>query len=1132
MAGTIGEYGVGDRRLMWRLDPLRQASLVNDDAVAGGRVELGPAHWVLLALVLWRHPFPRDELLQLLWPGAPAAGARNNLKQRVFQLHRRMARARLVLLGDILKPGPDLGGFLLPDEAAWAKDPERSAGPFLVGPDIGDAPKLREAIDAVRAHLQAARIRALRGFLEEASRRGDAWQALVYSAHLLELDPCSDVAVRRRMQLLYAEGRVPEALDAYRAFEGRLLRETLGEAEAETRALAAEIEAALRAGSRVPGSRLSVSLLRPPLFVGRGTELRRLRMACSARRVAVILGDLGIGKSRLVQESLATETRALFIKIRPGETGIPFGALSRLVREARDKAPGIGIEAWRSQLAKILPEVGVPAPDQGPVGVHLLWQALRGYFAAVGAAAVTTAIVVEDLHFGDDGTLDALEQLLGYDAGDTIAWVVTSRHPEPGSRAEALVASLVRSSFADVMALQALGVDEVVELMGAMDLGRLPVRSLAAQLQRRVGGNPLFLLEALKYLAEDAALPKDPADLTIHVPPTALALAQARLSRLSARAQQVAQVAAVADIDFTAALLEAVLDRSLLDLSAAAGELERAGIMRGTEFTSDLMQEAAERSIPSLVLPEFHRRVASALHPSGCPPARLAHHWREAGASIEAGKCFHEAAVAAWRAARGSEASEMFANAASCFEVCGERALQFQSRQQRIATLRHSDDLAHALRDAQSLLELAESDEERALACLSLARVRMDLGDPRAALASLAGTERLVYGCSNESLRFDFEMHMSNALIYTGEWDEARRHLVRAREWLDTDADDTAQRRMTYHAALATLKQFTGPVEDAEENLRTACILALEAQDLAMLHLLRNNLAQVLLRRGKASEALPLARSMRTLGDELGMGGTARIVGTVTLGAACLASGHYIEGLRTLEPLLQESEPASVWHETARTVLATIWIRLSQPAKAQHLLRVADDALAGHPALKAQRTFTRIELALAQDRNPDRDAIAFALRDAETSKQPNLVVSLHWHCRAALGDRTSSASFERICADALESGFDAAAALGQTMLAAWALSEGNPQASAQHAKTAMKVWPDIDIITVYKPAVYLELYRVFAALGDLSSATRVLGLAMGWLRSRALPDLPEPLRARFLGAHSTNRALRRLATDA
>ncbi|MFO0208727.1 MAG: AAA family ATPase, partial [Betaproteobacteria bacterium] len=140
---------------------------------------------------------------------------------------------------------------------------------------------------------------------------------------------------------------------------------------AETEALARALRTALAPPkTALPAAvPVPITVLRPPRMIGRQRELAALRAAQAGQRVALLLGEPGLGKSRLLAELTDGQPRCAQVAGRPGDAGVPYSTLVRLLRgvfAARPDAIATD-DRRRTALARLLPELApaLPLPADG-----------------------------------------------------------------------------------------------------------------------------------------------------------------------------------------------------------------------------------------------------------------------------------------------------------------------------------------------------------------------------------------------------------------------------------------------------------------------------------------------------------------------------------------------------------------------------------------------------------------------------------------------------------------------------------------------------------------------------------------------------------------------------------------------
>jgi DNA-binding CsgD family transcriptional regulator len=299
-------------------------------------------------------------------------------------------------------------------------------------------------------------------------------------------------------------------------------------------------------------------------MVGRAGELRRLTGLAGApdAQVAMIAGEPGVGKSRLVQELLADlppAGRVLVGQADPGTLGRPF----ELLLGALD-----GAVAGDGAGAALLREMGESA-----LGAT---ERLRLALAAV--ERIDPAVVVfEDLHWADSESMALFERLGDLPGGRLM--VGTYRPGEVSRRNPLadLLSRLERRYPVTYLRLERLSLDDTSALLTAMT-GRPPTYRAAVTLHNRTGGNPFFLEELLK-----AAGSVDDVDLDrLSGEPLPWNLADAlrrQLDELDPGQERVIEAAAVLGRKVPFDLLATVTGLGEDELIAVLRELVRRGLL-------------------------------------------------------------------------------------------------------------------------------------------------------------------------------------------------------------------------------------------------------------------------------------------------------------------------------------------------------------------------------------------------------------------------------------------------------------------------------------------------------------------------------------------------------------------------
>ncbi len=686
-------------------------------------VELAPRDAALLAWLALEGPTPRARLASLLWPDSGAEAARNVLRQRLFQL-KRLCGAALV------------GGSAV---LALAEG---------VAHDLDDADEVLADLDgAIGAEFDAwlvqqrerrrGRLRDVLAELAERAEQARDWpDALGHAHELLALDAHSEAAHRRLMRLHYLAGDRAAALLAFDACERMLKDEVGARPSAETLALLATIERAAP-GVLVPaGDRVPAAVLRPPQLVGRVAERAAAAAAIEARALLLLRGDAGMGKSRLLDESVhcaSAQGWVVTVGARPGDAALPHGLATRLLRALLAHAQAPAEAGARAALARLLPELGSPDRQTDEAARPRLYAAAQALLAAAVAAGLQ-CIAVDDLQFADDASLALLQALLGEEG---CAWLLAARPDELSPQAQALVETQAAAARWRELTLAPLDVAAIGALLETLALPGIGGAAQAEALHRRTGGNPLYLLETIKAAlaqrsAGDAAAQPWPRAETVQ------RLIQQRLARLSPAALKLARCAAIAGPDLSAPLAAQVLGQRPLDLADAWAELERAQVLQGGAFTHDLVAEAARAAVALPIARSLHAEIAVFVEQARGEPARIAEHWLGAGEPRRAVPHLQAVARQAEAAWQPQRAGQLHEQVAAILGAAGDRAGAAQALLAAAYAWFDGQDGARLQAAADALEALADDDDRRAMVLLVRAAMQVMAGDDAAADATAA----------------------------------------------------------------------------------------------------------------------------------------------------------------------------------------------------------------------------------------------------------------------------------------------------------------------------------------------------------------------------------------------------------
>jgi DNA-binding CsgD family transcriptional regulator len=360
--------------------------------------------------------------------------------------------------------------------------------------------------------------------------------------------------------------------------------------------------------------------VRIPPIRGRADELEVIEALIAAVAhgrggTLVIEGPPGIGKSRLLTEVLALAdkagVRSLFGEAFEYQQSVPFFSLFMATLRAD---PPVGD-------AEGLRRLGGSA--------DLRYWVVHDLADAIHAAAAQTPLVIllEDIHWADNGTLLALRSLaVRQDAA--VLWVLTAR-PGIGEPAMQETMSVLQRANTTFLRLAAIAPDAVADMV--QDAVRAKADVSLLNLAAKAHGNPFLVTELVGGLGEEDRLAVSGGRAVVTgegLPRRLGATMHQRLDLLSGEASEVVRVAAVLPDRFSAGLLAAMLDRPPVSLLSALEEAVRTDLLiedgEQLRFRHDLLREATRHSLPQSLRRAMERQSASVMLGMGAAPAEVA----------------------------------------------------------------------------------------------------------------------------------------------------------------------------------------------------------------------------------------------------------------------------------------------------------------------------------------------------------------------------------------------------------------------------------------------------------------------------------------------------------------------------
>ncbi len=590
-------------------------------------------------------------------------------------------------------------------------------------------------------------------------------------------------------------------------------------------------------------------------LVGRDRELERLGESwedarAGRRRVALLVGDPGIGKTRLAAEFCRTahEEGALVLLGRCYEESlVPYQAIVEALRHYVSEAPldelRLHVGSHRATLARLVPELDEQSPSaDGGFEVSereqfVLLDAVASLLRAV-AEEQPLILVLDDLQWADAPTLLLVRHLVRATEDAPLLILGTYRETEVDQShplAQTL-AELRRARALETLAIRGLGEEDVAVLISSR-AGLKPPATVARSIASRTEGNPFFVEEVLR----DVAAEEDWSEAlqSVGVPESVKDLLLRRMRRLDDGCRRLLTIAAIAGREFSLEVVEAVAGTNgeevaeLLEQAIEAHIIrELAGSIGQYSFAHALIRETIYEQLSTTRRAQLHRQIGEAIEAgleeqAPGQASTLAYHFSAAGDVAKAYEYHSLAAVGASRVYATELALSHYSAALEAGEKLGLdpdrepalRRLLLQRGRMRCRTgdwERASVDLDAALASARAAGDRAI--EMETLNELGIVQMGLDLG-AAASLheAALGIAEELGDAVAQANALDRLAVISSNVLEFSRGLELGERALELARATEDANviarAIDSIKLAVWQLGDLARLKELTAELE-------------------------------------------------------------------------------------------------------------------------------------------------------------------------------------------------------------------------------------------------------------------------------------------------------------------------------
>ena len=905
-------------------------------------------------LISNRQAHSREKLATLFWGETSERQAKGSLRNTLYELRRDLAPGnepaqRYILAeSNTLCFNPEADYWLDTEEFESLLDKkgegervrmdncgqaaELYRGDFLEGFIVKDSYEFEDWSFFERERLQRRYLEALTELSDYCSRQGEYERAIAYAIQILSRDNLQENIHRQLMRLYYAAGNRSAALRQYEicrevterelgaaplaettTLYEQILRQELVEPQArEMKAPSVEVQWQPRPSPLFPWPKpeyLSSNL------VGRDKEyaqlIRYLETASQGRGQLVIIdGEVGIGKTRLVQELLdqtESDFHLLIGRCYESEMTLPY---QPLVEALRGYLPTLDLSRlqvsrlWLKEVSKLVPELSEALPDL-PNSIPLntdtersrLFEGVVQFFVALSRHR-PLIIFIDDLHWADQATLALLQYLARHVIREKMLLIGAYRTEDLSEPLMNTMRSLKQDGLLARITLRRLTLEDVTTLIREMAGMESGGEKFSLRIYQDTEGNPFFISEVIRSLFEEGILYRDEhgwsTDLKdfatsyaqIPIPPSVREVIQARLNRLDDVSYQVLETAAVFRQQFYFVTVKRACDKGEDEALDAFDKLLRAQLIKEVEvgikgssyeFNHDKIREVAYQQMSGARRQQVHRRVGEALEIEYRDRldevvSQLAHHFTAGGDRDRALR---------YSIGAGDKARELYANEEAIAYY--QRALELAESEKESATIYEGLGDVYALvgkhhkaiESYRSVLDSAAAGlEKRRVAEIhrKIGRVHERNGGRDLALECFRAGRRILEsdGPSLEMVRLDSGMAFLS--IRQGQYEEAIGLCQQSLDMLEKLPEnvDSRKERARIYNNLGSIYLNWSDYPRATEHFEKSLAIRIENGDTHGTAILYNNLGVVYEHQGNYERAFEYHRQSCELKEEIG----------------------------------------------------------------------------------------------------------------------------------------------------------------------------------------------------------------------------------------------------------------------
>jgi tetratricopeptide (TPR) repeat protein len=855
-----------------------------------------------------------------------------------------------------------------------------------------------------------------------------------------------------------------------------------------------------------PAAHVPVAL---PQFIAREQQWQALEQAWTAGQAVLLVGEHGLGKSRLIQEFASSKGKFVMVRAIVLEANDPNATLTRILYELLAHQPDLEIEHWVTQeLARIMPEFGAAPSTQNDKPRFL--RAIDWLFERLLNS--DTTFILEDLDLADNASLEVLLHALRRFWGQTSTRICCTFSELPEGISNLLLES-VNARKATIIELDPFTPTEITAFLQHLQQPKLEpeqITAFATMLEQAKQANPGNILESLNlWVAAGAQGPLQDQQQTI-------ALMRQQFKQLSDDAQLLAACFALIGVDLN--LAGKVLETNPLKLSKSMGELKDAKLISNAEFANDWVRDVVLEETDDAIEVYMHQMSAQALESMGGRPAVIAMHWQAANDPVRAAPQWRKAAEAA-------ETTFQFVEGAKLYKQASEAFAQAQIPEQQTKMLKKQSELTFhfAPKACEEILDqmLALVNTPFRIAGTLQAKAEYYYRVGNAAEAEKAALK----GCEQAELSGDLQQR-TTLLIMLGVayWMQMRltdaiktynKALEVCELWGDLEAKGTLLMNLGLVHSLKN--QYTESSHQYEQAIQ---IFAQLKDDIRQADVY-TNMGASLREQGKAQAALvPLQSAMKIYQTTNGKDNERRVL--TQLAEAYRDLAEYKTAMECISKALEIVLETGVSQARIREVRGHILMFLGDFEQAQTDLDQAFE-LANNDDMRARVLFKKIRLWEWLDREP-KAIFDVAKKHMQKTEDQSLLFQCLLFEGMAKPSITGLKQLQKALKLTQKSNLGGLEIIARSQLAQRLLGLSQFAEALKYSQTAIQMFKDLSPTGSYIGEVMWVNVMILQGLND-TKATKQLKKTRAWVQNVAENQTPLENREGFLFKNVTNRAI-------